>query len=61
VKYSELQSLVNGQPAAPNGNGVREPNKLTQVNILFLANPASGYANARLDYMIFTEGEALQP
>jgi hypothetical protein len=53
--------LVNGQPAAPNGNGVREPNKLTQVNILFLANPASGYANARLDYMIFTEGEALQP
>lgn len=61
VKYAELQSLVNGQPANPNGNGIREPHKLTQVNILFLANPATGYAKARLDYMIFTEGAPLQP
>lgn len=61
VKYSDLQTLVNGQPATPNGNGVREPHKLNQVNILFLANPATGYANARLDYMIFTEGAALEP
>lgn len=61
VKYADLQSLVNGQPANPNGNGIREPHKLTQVNILFLANPASGYAKARLDYMIFTEGAPLQP
>jgi hypothetical protein len=61
IKYSDLQSLVNGQPANPSGNGVKEPHKLKQVNILFLANPSSGYAKARLDYMIFTEGAALQP
>ena len=61
IKYSDLQSLVNGQPANPNGNGVKEPHKLKQVNILFLANPSSGYAKARLDYMIFTEGAPLQP
>jgi len=61
IKYSDLQSLVNGQPANPNGNGIKEPHKLKQVNILFLANPSSGFAKARLDYMIFTEGAPLQP
>jgi len=61
IKYSDLQSLVNGQPANPSGNGIKEPHKLKQVNILFLANPSSGYAKARLDFMIFTEGAPLQP
>jgi hypothetical protein len=53
--------LVNGNPAAPNGNGLHEPHKLFQVSILFLANPASGYSESGLDYMIFTQGEPLRP
>jgi hypothetical protein len=61
LKYSDLQALVNGNPAAPNGNGLHEPHKLFQVSILFLANPASGYSESGLDYMIFTQGEPLRP
>ncbi len=61
LKYSDLQALVNGTPAAPNGNGLHEPHKLFQVSILFLANPASGYSESGLDYMIFTQGEPLRP
>ncbi len=61
LKYSDLQALVNGNPAAPNGNGLHEPHKLFQVSVLFLANPASGYSESGLDYMIFTQGEPLRP
>ncbi|MFT4752768.1 MAG: hypothetical protein ACI9GM_001027 [Salibacteraceae bacterium] len=61
VKYSDLVALVNGAPAAPNGNGIHEPDKLMQVNTLFLADPASGYSQTFMDYIIFTENEALQP
>jgi hypothetical protein len=61
VNYSDLVTLINGSPAAPAGNGIHEPHKLTQVNILFLKNPTSGFAHARLDYMIFTQGAPLIP
>lgn len=61
VKYSDLATLVNGSPATPAGNGVHEPNKLSQVNVLFLKNPSSGYAHTRLDYLIFTQGAPLVP
>jgi hypothetical protein len=61
VKYSDLATLVNGQPANAFGNGIHEPNKLKQVSVLFLANPASGYSNAYLDYMTFTQGGPLEP
>jgi hypothetical protein len=52
---------VNGAETAPIGNGLHEPDKLVQVSILFLANPASGYSQAYLDYVTFTEGGPLQP
>ncbi|MFK7783878.1 MAG: hypothetical protein AB8B56_02120 [Crocinitomicaceae bacterium] len=61
IKYSDIPSLVNGQPAAPNGNGVHNPDKLTSVNMLHLANPATGFAQSKLDYMIFTQNGPLQP
>ena len=60
-KYSALPTLINGSPAAAFGNGLHEPNKLIQVSVLFLANPTSGFSETRLDYMIFTEGAALNP
>jgi hypothetical protein len=59
--YADLATLVNGAPAADIGNGLREPHKLFQVSILFLANPTSGYSQSYLDYMIFTEGAPLNP
>jgi hypothetical protein len=60
-KYNDLPTLINGAPAAAIGNGVYEPHKLIQVSMLFLANPTSGYANAYLDYITFTQGAALVP
>lgn len=61
VKYSELVTLVNGQPAPPAGNGIHEPDKLLEVRTLFLANPSSGYSQTEMDYVIFTENKALEP
>jgi hypothetical protein len=61
LKYGDLASLVNGQPSEPAGNGVREPHKLKQISMLYLANPNSGYAQSYLDYMIFTENGPLKP
>lgn len=60
-RYADLVTLVNGQPSAPIGNGVREPSKLMQVSVLFLANPNSGYTQGYMDYMIFTENAPLNP
>ncbi|MEN9348849.1 MAG: hypothetical protein RLZZ77_2360 [Bacteroidota bacterium] len=60
-KYADLQTLVNGAPSAAIGNGLREPDKLLQVSMLFLANPTSGYSQGYLDYMIFTENGPLIP
>lgn len=59
--YSDLTTLINGAPADPIGNGIHEPDKLIQVSVLMLANPATGYSQALMDYMIFTEGKALEP
>lgn len=61
VNYADLAALVNGAPATPAGNGVKEPHKLKQVNILHLANPTSGYAQSYIDYLIFTENGPLIP
>jgi hypothetical protein len=59
--YGDMPTLINGQPSNALGNGIHEPNKLIQVSVLFLANPASGYANAYLDYITFTQGAPLVP
>lgn len=61
IRYADIPTLINGQPAAALGNGIHEPHKLMQVSALFLANPNSGYANAYLDYLLFTEGSPLIP
>ncbi len=61
VRYSDLTALVNGAPSSPAGNGVHEPDKLMQVSVLFLADPATGYSQTLMDYMIFTENGPLEP
>lgn len=61
LRYSDMVTLVNGAPGDPAGNGLHEPNKLLQVNFLMLANPASGYSQTLIDYVIFTENGPLQP
>lgn len=61
IRYSDMVTLINGQPAAPFGNGLYEPNKLHTISVLFLANPATGYSQTLMDYLIFTEGGPLVP
>jgi hypothetical protein len=61
VKYVDLATLVNGQPAGPLGNGVHEPQKLFRVDVLFLANPTSGYAECDMDLLAFSRNEPLKP
>jgi hypothetical protein len=56
-----LGYLVNGAPATPKGNGLRDPNKLTKISMLHLANPNDGFASSKLDLMIFTQNGPLQP
>ena len=54
VKYSDLEG--NGA-----GGGVHNPDKINAVNMLHLADPSSGLAISKLDYLIFTENAALNP
>ena len=61
LRYDGLVALVNGQPAPPAGNGIHEPDKLIQLSLLFLADPATGYSQTLLDYIIFTEKNPLRP
>jgi hypothetical protein len=61
VRYADLPSLVNGVPAAPAGDGVYSPDRLSEVSVLFLADPVSGYSQTFMDYLIFTEGGPLVP
>jgi hypothetical protein len=61
ARYSDLVSLVNGQPSTPAGNNRLEPDRLQKVSVLMLANPSSGYSQLYLDYVVFTSNGPLQP
>jgi hypothetical protein len=50
IKYSDIEG--NG-----NGGGIHNPDKINKVNMLHLADPLSGIAKSKLDYIIFTENE----
>ncbi len=60
-KYADMPTLINGVAADPIGNGIYEPEKLIQVSVLMLANPVSGYAQAYMDLMLFTENQPFKP
>lgn len=61
MKYSDIVSLVDGVPSPASGNNVHEPHKILKINMLHLADPATGFASSRLDYIIFTENGPLIP
>jgi len=61
IKYSDLGTLVNGEPAIPKGNKQRNPNNLVRLSVLHLADPSSGFAKTKIDYIIFTDSKSLEP
>ncbi len=61
VKYSDIPSLASGVPVPANGNSVHNSDRISTINMLHLANPATGHARSKLDYLIFTENGPLNP
>lgn len=55
VKYSDLVD------EGANGNDIPEPDKLSVINMLHLADPNSGLAKSKLDYLIFTTNGPFVP
>jgi hypothetical protein len=60
VKYADIITLVNGQPAVPKGNTLHNPDKISKISMLHLADPAVGFASCAIDYIIITD-KPLQP
>lgn len=60
IKYSDIVTLVNGQPTTPKGNSLHNPDKIGKISMLHLANPADGFASCRIDYLMFTD-KPLEP
>ncbi len=61
VKYSDLTSLENGQPATPKGNGLRNPDKLGLISMLYLADPNNGFASTKIDLLSFSSNKPIEP
>jgi hypothetical protein len=61
MKYSDIFTLVNGSPSTPKGNGLHNPNKLSKISMLHLANPNNGFAETKLDYLMFSNNKPLEP
>ncbi len=54
IKYSDVTSMVNGQPVTPKGNSQHNPNKIGKISMYHLANKDNGFASCKIDYLIFT-------
>ena len=54
--YNDVEKLVL---ATSGGNAVRNPSKISNVRTLLLANPASGFAKADVDFLIWSFGSPI--
>lgn len=61
IKYSDIVTLVNGSPSSAKGNAIHNPDKISKISMLHLANPNDGFASTKIDYLIFTDGKILEP
>ncbi len=61
LRYSDIVTLVNGQPSTPKGNGQHNPDKIGKISMLHLANPNNGFASTKIDYIVFTNDKPLEP
>jgi hypothetical protein len=59
IKYRDLILATDPNGGGTGGNAIREPNKIIKVRTLLLANPASGFAKADVDYLIWSEGSPI--
>ena len=66
VKYSDLE-ISSNPTSGGSGNKIREPNKISKVRTLLLADPydendltnCSGFAKADVDYIVWSEGSTI--
>ncbi len=61
LKYIDLQFDANGNKIDVNGNGLPEPNKIVNINIVLIGNPSGGNTKAFADHLIFTTDEPYRP
>ncbi len=61
IRYADLVSLSNGAPTTPKGNALRNPDKLSKISMLHLANPNDGFASTKIDLIMFTNTKPLEP
>jgi hypothetical protein len=61
LKYSDFKYLINGNPATPKGNGIQNPDKLSKISMLHLADPNAGFASTKIDMLIFTDNKPFEP
>lgn len=61
VKYADLNTLVNGQPGTPKGNGLRNPDRLGKISMLHLADPNNGFASTKIDLITFSNNAPIEP
>lgn len=61
LKYNDIITMSGGNPVTPNGNNQHNADKIKQINMLHLANPTSGFAKSKIDYIIFTDNSPLKP
>lgn len=61
VKYSDIVTLVNGNPSAAKGNALHNPDRLSKISMLHLANPSNGFASTKIDFIMFTNNKPLEP
>jgi hypothetical protein len=59
IRYSDLILATDPNGGGTGGNAIREPNKIIKIRTLLLANPASGFAKADVDYLIWSEGSPI--
>ena len=61
VRYADVVTLVNGSPSTPNGNAVHNPDKIGKISMLHLADKTGGFASTKIDYIMFSDNQPIQP
>ena len=61
VRYTDIVTLVNGSPTTPNGNAVHNPDKIGKISMLHLADKTGGFASTKIDYIMFSDNQPIQP
>lgn len=61
INYGDVVQAAATAGAQLAGNGVADSDKIHSVDVLMLADPATGFTQAHMDYLILSEGSPIIP